>query len=223
MLEWDLLAPELSVGTRWRAFHRISWVGKSSKAESSLWPNTTWSPRPLPWVLSLQASGTVAAAPVLLKKSSPELVPCEVHLVPLNNSSALEEVPGWRGQIQPLGAHSHDPEFQLNLRPSLDHSGQNPSIVSEHPSEKTKALTVMQPCSVRSGSMHRGLAQSPWCSLQWASFTLPRDFWLSTDFRRPLYLKRKERIISTLVQIPAASQISPSLRSASQRDSVMML
>lgn len=60
----------------------------------------------------------------------------------LNNESALEEAPAWRGhsQVQPLGAQSHDPELQLRIKPSLDHSGQNPSVVSEHPSEKTKPL-----------------------------------------------------------------------------------
>lgn len=54
----------------------------------------------------------------------------------------------------------HDAEFQFNLKPGCfaHDSGQTPSIVSEHPSEKTKAPAVMQHCSVRSGSIHRGLA-----------------------------------------------------------------
>lgn len=62
------------------------------------------------------------------------------------------------------------------------------------------------------GQYTEAFQQRPLCSLQWTSFTLSRYFWLRTDFRVWLYVKRNERIVSILIQILAASQFS--LRSA---------
>lgn len=82
----------------------------------------------------------------------------------------------------------------------------------------------MQRCSARSGSVHRGLAAETFVFFTVNLLFTLQGFLAECRFQnRTLYiLKRNERIFSILIRIPGARQFSPSLRPASQRDSVTM-
>lgn len=154
----------------------------------------------------------MTAPPVLLKKFSPQLLPCEVHFVPLEwficsrggswmesslLNSAFKCTQSWsRVPIQ------SQTQFSMAMGKNLQ-LFQSTQVRKPNPDSDAALLS------------HKWVnTQRPLCSLQWTSFTLSRYFWLSSDFRMWFYVKISERIISILIQIPAASQFSTSLKSA---------
>lgn len=178
---------------RWRAFHRTTQVGKTSEIESSLWPNTI---KPWPWVLYLKASRDSDCTTCAVEEILSWTEPCEVNSVPLEQF------------ICPRGGSWMESSL-LNSAFKCTQSRSRVPIQSQTQFSMAmgKTLQLFQSTQVRKPNPDNDAAllsqkwintQRPLCSLQWTSFTLSRYFWLSSDFRMWLYMKRSERIISIL-------------------------